>query len=410
MKLIVGSPAAVRSGAERLADTGRELTQAGAGVAGAAAQARSGWSGPAAVAFLGAAQRAEGACRSTGAGLAELADAGRRYADHLQSAQDELARLARQEARLGEQELALRVKSVAVGTLPGQAAGVTAELADVTANRDRVRGAALEVVRRHDLDRAAFVARLTTAPAPTAVQQVTGIAPATWAAAKEWAGKGKEAKKEYGRVRRVIDAFRSQATIREISRMPMPLDEATAARLASAESSLQAASKTFTESSARGSSLLGGHAADLKIAGGRLSLVMTAWEGIGDAVKGDPDHPGLRDVSTRVAGAGGAVGAGVLLVSAANPVGMTLVTAYGVYKLGTWAYDHRDDIKRIATQAWRKAAPVARAGAEAAGRAVEGARQRLGDAGTAVRQGIDGVREGVGAGVRRMLPAPRFGW
>ena len=136
-------------------------------------------------------------------------------------------------------------------------------------------------------------------------------------------------------------------------------------------------------------------------------LAMTAWEGMTDAARGDPDHPGLRDVATRVAGAGGAVGAGILLASATNPIGMALVTGYGAYKLGTWVYDHREDIEAgriggLATGRSRRPGGQAGAGED---QAYEAASSVADAAGT-----LRDRAAGVATRFSTVVKGPRFGW
>lgn len=416
MKVIVGSPSLVRSGAERIAQAGKELTETGGALAGAAGSITGTWSGPAAVAFGGAAQRTEQACRRTGARLAEVADAGTRYAERLQAAQDELARLSQRELRLGEEELLLRVKAAATAPV-----GVDQpELAEVAAARARVRAAAEEIVRRHELERAAFEAALTAPPPLGTLGEVAGMPAPDWTFLTTLNDKVGEAKSLVKKTKATVDAFRAQAAIAAIGRQAMPLTEAAAAELAGAEQKLGAASKVFTGRPVPGAETAGllDRLGVLKTVGGRVNLGMTAWEGFGDLRNGDPEHPGFRDVATRVAGAAGGVGAVVLLASAANPVGMALVTGYGAYKLGTWVYDHRDDIKRVATNAWNRVAPAVAAGRDAVvekahevGRAVgDAVSHAASDAGAAVRDTAAEVGDRIGAGLRALVPRPRFGW
>lgn len=413
MTVIVGSPPMVRAGANQLQQASRELTETGRAVAGAAGSVTTAWSGPAAVAFGGAAQRTEQACLATGARLAEVAEASTRYADRLQAAQTELARLTQRQARLGEQELLLRVKAAA-------AVPVHSELADVTAARTQLGAAADEIVRRHDLERAAFEAALTAAPPVVTLGDVAGVSRADWTflgQAKKEAGKGATVLRN---IAHTVGAFRAQAAITAIHRLPWPLTEAAAAELAAKEKTLAAASKAVIGTAVPGSVPQGlvDKFGAVKSLGGRASLLMTIKDGVSDLVTGEPDHPGVRNVATRVAGAAGATGGVILLASATNPVGMALITGYGAYKVGTWVYDHREDIKRVATNAWRRVAPVLAAGrdavAEKAGQVRDAAGAAVGravsDAGGAVRDKATEIGGRLGSGLRTLVARPRFGW
>ncbi|MCB1254372.1 MAG: hypothetical protein KDB39_14265 [Austwickia sp.] len=435
MKAVLGSPELIRGGATRLAEVSDQLSRSATTLGLAPGATAGGWAGPAAVAFDGAAEGAATACRSSAERLAEIAEASRRYADRLQATQEELATLARREAELGAQELALRVKAAAVrpaqqvaALVPGAdldlgGRAAAAQIEEMGAQRARVSAAAQEAARRHDLDKAAFEAALTAPPPVTSGWPIVGIATPDGATLSEL----KKRKKVVAQARATTNAFRARATIERIERLPELPDRATAKELAAAKKSLDSAAKTFTGEKA--APLTRGGVAQstalVKGALGRINLAMTAKEGVLDAWNGDPDHPGFRDVTTRVAGAGGAIGAGMLLVSATNPVGMTLVTAYGAYKAGTWIYDHREDIKRVATQAWQRVAPAVEAAKEAVTERVEAAKEAvtervetaqeavsgaLSEAGNAAREKANEVREGLTAGFSRLVQAPRFGW
>lgn len=416
MKMILGAPSAIRSAADRLAAAGEQLTDSGAQVGRARDSVAGAWSGPAAVAFTGTADRTQQVCRQSGLRLSDVAAEGRRYADCLQRAQDELGHLGRREAQLGEEELALRVKAAAVA--PASALGLDPavsarsslemQLSDLQAARSRVAEAARDVARRHDLDKAAFAAALTAPPPVTSFGDVVGVCDQDRTLLKELNEKRREVGTLVRNIGHVVAAFRAKVAVEQIQRLPMPLTAGDAARLAGAEGRLAAAGTAFTSTSLP--KVVPGAIADklpaAKAVGGRINLAMTAWEGMTDAARGDPDHPGLRDVATRVAGAGGAVGAGILLASATNPIGMALVTGYGAYKLGTWVYDHREDIKRVASAAWRRVAPVVQAGRQALAKTAYEAASSVADAAGTLRDRAAGVATRFSTVVK----GPRFGW
>ena len=404
MTALLGSASTLRAGAERLAAAGREFSE-GAGQLGAAAGGtHGGWSGPASVAFAGAADHVGQGCRLHAQRLQEVAAAGRRYADRLEQAQSELARMVAQQARLGEEELALRARAAGVGA----AAEPAARLAQLAADRERLAVATQQVFDRHRLDQSAFAAALAEGPPAPATLGLAEVLLAERAFLGQARSKVTEAKKLATRARAVVEAFRAQATIASIRRLPDLPDATTAQRLAAARQSLQRATDSFTGGRLPGS--LAELRSGAKAVGGRINLAMTAWEGVQDVVRGDPEHPGFRDVATRVAGAGGAVGAGLLLAGAATPVGMALVTGYGAYKLGTWVYDHREDIKRVATQVWQRVSPAVEAGRQAVAGAVDAAAETVAAGAAAVTEKAGAIRDRLAGGLSRLVPRPRFGW
>jgi len=89
------------------------------------------------------------------------------------------------------------------------------------------------------------------------------------------------------------------------------------------------------------------------------SLLATVVSGVVDVVRGDPEHPGWRSITTRVVGGAGAVGAGILLAGVGGPVIVaaagTAVLAYAAWQVGTAVWDHRAQIASFARGAGRAA-------------------------------------------------------
>ncbi|WP_024286243.1 hypothetical protein [Cellulomonas sp. KRMCY2] len=146
--------------------------------------------------------------------------------------------------------------------------------------------------------------------------------------------------------------------------------------------------------------------------GGRAFLPLTVVTGVADVVTGG-GYDGSRGLTTRVAGAAGAVGAGALLASSAGlialgPVGLGIagaaVLAYGVWSLGNYVYDNWGAITDFTGRAagwvgdrFSDAADWAGDRVSDAGQALSTARgwagDRLSDAGDAVGSAVDAVAD-----------------
>lgn len=121
-------------------------------------------------------------------------------------------------------------------------------------------------------------------------------------------------------------------------------------------------------------------------AAGRAFLPLTAMSGIGDVISGG-GYDGWRDPVTRVAGAAGAGGAVLLMVSTTpylvtlGPVGAAIagaaVLAYGAWIIGSFVYDHRQAIGEFLGRARDGVVRAATATTQAAGRAVTQAKDAV---------------------------------
>lgn len=111
---------------------------------------------------------------------------------------------------------------------------------------------------------------------------------------------------------------------------------------------------------------------------GPVGMADTMYAGAQDMATGG-GHDGARGVATRALGAGAMVGAPLLLVSSATPVGAVLVGGWLVFKGAGALYDNRDSIK---------------SGVRSVGRALFGRRSAPPQASTAVTDRLRHVRRG----------------
>jgi len=145
---------------------------------------------------------------------------------------------------------------------------------------------------------------------------------------------------------------------------------------------------------------------------GRAFLPLTVVSGVVDVVTGG-GYDGARGVTTRVAGAAGAIGAGALLASSAGlialgPIGLGIagaaVLAYGAWSLGNYVYDNWGAITDFTGRAagWVGDRVSDTAGwvgdrASDAGQALSSARDwagdRLSDAGDAIGSAAEAVAD-----------------
>lgn len=135
--------------------------------------------------------------------------------------------------------------------------------------------------------------------------------------------------------------------------------------------------------------LIGSRAAQLA---GKVFLPLTVLTGAADAATGG-GHDGARGWATRGFGVAGMAGGGALLASSAGlvalgPVGAGIAAAavlgYGAWTLGSYVYDHWDDITAFGSAALEWTGDRLEDVGDAAGAATEWAGDRLSDAGDAL--------------------------
>ncbi|MFC5178097.1 hypothetical protein [Nocardioides taihuensis] len=135
--------------------------------------------------------------------------------------------------------------------------------------------------------------------------------------------------------------------------------------------------------------LLGSRAATIA---GKAFLPLTVATGAMDAVTGG-GYDGARGWATRGFGLAGAAGGGALLASSAGlialgPVGAGIagaaVLGYGAWTLGSYVYDHWDDIERFGSHAVEWTGDRLSDAYDGASAAVDWAGDRLSDAGDAL--------------------------
>lgn len=441
MRTLPGNPDEVRAAATGLATRAAAVTDRGSQIAAVVTDTSAGWDGSAQVAFTGMAQGTRAACAALGSQLRTVSTAGHTYANRLETAQGQLRALRTREENLTQAETTARARLQTLTTAPvigpepvfdagwalyGPAAGpqsdrarstvaVQTELHRLQDERRSLTLAAEEIIRRHESERAVFVKALASANPGAGVDAFLGVTPqqreAVW---KLWED-GKSVGKQ---VRATAGLFLAGARQARIHRFGKVLEGGRSER-ALVRTAAEAAehAKKFTGGPLPALADLRKGSAGVVFAAGktlwaRANLVATVIEGSGDLLHGDPDHPGARDVATRVMGGVGAGGAATLLLagSTLGPVGLGVagaaVSAYGVYKLGCAAYDNREAIKGAASAVWDRTERFR----DAVGQDVS---KKADEVKRSFAAGVGKARDvvgGVGDTLRRGFLTPRWGW
>ncbi|MEP7160282.1 MAG: WXG100 family type VII secretion target [Dermatophilaceae bacterium] len=391
MIALLGDVEEMRRAAGLLQQRGGGLDAHADEVSRAAAQLGAAWSGAASMAFGGAAAGVRRGAVTAAGELRALAEASMRYADRLEDAQTQLGALTRREARALQPSLG-PVASPGLGVDLDQAVArgrddVRACLAAAQAVADEHRRATQDLARAlGDSDPAAAI--------PAALADVAGA----W----ELRGIAKDGVQVLSQGLATATLWRSAATLGAIQRVAgsAPLLEGgrMAASAAAAHGRAAAALQQL-----HGGPFRPGAIGAARTVVGKVGLGATLVGGTSDLVRGDREHLGVRSVATRVMGGVGAAGSGVLLaqgaglVVAGGPVTLaiagTAVTAYGVWKVGTSIYDHRQALARAATASVGRGAEAARAAGRRLERAKDDAGRRLGDSVRAAGDAVRGVGE-----------------
>lgn len=402
-----GDPAALRQAAASLGRSADALTAHGQDVGARVVEVSSGWTGAAAMAFDGGAAAVRRAAEHAGGQLREVSTAVRRHAEQLEAAQARLrVAAAREEDSLADATrwAAARRDGVSdpVAALCLQAATDQARAARVVADQARAECAAsardlARVLRETDPDSAVLAGlgdlggvwplRGILVDAATVARH--GLATATlWDSALTM---------------RRITAAAGGAPLLAGGRAERALGHASA-RAAQALTRLH------------GGSVGPGGAGVAQAVLRRVGLGATLVGGVSDLVHGEPGHGSARSLTTRALGGVAAVGSGALLAQGAGlavaggPVTLavagTVVTAYGVWKVGTAIYDHRAAIARAATTAVRGIQTVGRRATHEAARrlarAADDAGRAVGDGARRAQEATRGLGERV-QGARRLL-------
>lgn len=347
-------PEGLREAARRLSRSAAELDGRGVCAATAGTTARTGWSGSASLQFVARARSLRSSTSQAQDALEAVSRAASRFADEVEQAKQEVARL-----------------NDAWGDDGGEA--LREQGSRLTARYDQVTG---------DLRDAGFsLERALRERDPVAL--LPG-----WVAGGIYTG-------QYGAKAHGLLRTRGAAAARYAYLVVQASRFYDLGRPAVANALLTSAQAEKLRDVLTGGGTTGRFAAARTVLG-RAFLPLTFLGGISDAVTGG-GYDGARGAATRVAGAAGAagalaLGATYLGLAALGPVGVALaagaVIGYGLWSLGNLVYDHREQIGAFFGQVGSGLATGARRAGQAVTRTVDSAQQLLsGGVGAAVDTG-----------------------
>lgn len=405
--MLPGDPVALRQAAASLGRSADALSAQGQDVGARAVEVSSGWSGAAAMAFDGGAAAVRRAAEHAGAQLREVSAAVRRHAEQLEVAQGRVRIAAGRE----EQSLAHATRCAAAlrDGVADPAWGLLLQAATDQARAARAVGDQARAdcaASAHDLARV-----LRTADPDSAVLAGLGDLSGAWTLRGILVDAATVAR--HGLATATL--WDSALTMRRITAAAGGEPLLAGGR---AERGLSRASARAIQALTRlhGGSVGPGGAGVAQAVLRRVGLGATLVGGVSDLVHGEPGHGSARSLTTRALGGVAAVGSGALLAQGAGlavaggPVTLavagTVVTAYGVWKVGTAIYDHRAAIVRAATTAARGVRTVGRRATHEAARrlarAPEAVGRAVGDGVRATQEAARGLGERV-QGARRLL-------
>ncbi len=359
-----GDPEGLRAAARRLSRSAAELDGRGVAAATAGTTALTGWSGSASLQFVAQARSLRSSTSQAQDALEGVSRAASRFADEVEQARQEVARL--NDAWGDAVERAHRSCDDGSETLREQGSRLTARYDQVTGDL-RDAGFSLERALRE--------------------RDPVALLPG-WVAGGIYTGQ--HAARAHGLLRtRGAAAARYAHLVVQAGRFyDLGRPAVANALLTSAQ-----AEKLRDVLTGRGTT---GRFAAARTVLGRAFLPLTFLGGVSDAVTGG-GHDGARGAATRVAGAAGAagalaLGATYLGLAALGPVGVALaagaVIGYGLWSLGNLVYDHREQIGAFLGQVGTGLATGARHVGQAVTRTVDSAKQVLSDGvGAAVATG-----------------------
>ncbi len=339
---IDGEPEVLVAGAIRLNADADRLRVAAERLGALAELGASGWSGAAAMSFRA---RAEVVRRGVLTGADELrgvAAASRAHATQLETAQHQLRSLAAAYASAKEDSR----RALAAASLPTDPVAHASASRDLAEARRRMHECSMRADRvRQDHDAAARrFAQVVSASDPW-----SGAPPVLqeWRATRTVVGDVGGLISE-GRL--LAGHMRAQLAVGRMARAAETLKAAGRTGRATVKHARAVEAAKEASDRLRGAPGSATHGAWTvgQLWARRVNLVGTAAEGTVDVLRGDPEHGGLRDATTRIIGAAGAGGAAVLLLAPATPVvagtAAGCVVAYGAWKTGTYLWDNREQV------------------------------------------------------------------
>ena len=387
-------PHALRAAARRLAQTGDDLDRRGAAVATATVASTGAWTGTASLQALARTRELRRSAGEAGDLLERMSHATARYADEVEEARQAVARL---ESQWQDGADRARRRAAAAAEAAAQDAREAVARGEERVRRSYDDGAAAwheesaELERRYEQVNGTLVDSGWSLERALQERDPIALLPG-WVAGGAYTVKSGVRAWGLAVTRGTALARYSSLVLRTGRWFSLAHPAVRGALLGSAEA---AKLREVLHGVPRS-----GFAGGARTAMGRAFLPLTLVSGGLDAYDGG-GYGGVRGAATRAAGLTGALGAGALMASGAGvfalgPVGLAVagaaVIGYGLYSVGSFVYDHREQIGEFLGRTARAASDVAAAGRELAGRAVS----------TVAAEARDRLASGVATG-RRVL-------